>query len=123
MHLSGNICKNLSVHKGKNRNNTNGILRYTVVSIKKLAAVVPSLNGKWEVKEVPTPQPDPNQLLIKIYASVICYGDKTEALPAALKLRIGDSRLDDTGSYQIVGEVTNQGRAKSYICQSIWSIL
>jgi hypothetical protein len=40
-----------------------------------LAAVVPSVNGKWEVKEVPTPQAGTNQVLIKIHASGICYTD------------------------------------------------
>ena len=40
-----------------------------------LAAVVPSLNGKWEVKEVTTPRPGVNQVLIKMHASGICYTD------------------------------------------------
>ena len=40
-----------------------------------LAAVVPSINGKWEVKEVPTPQVNTNQVLLKIHASGICYTD------------------------------------------------
>jgi alcohol dehydrogenase len=40
-----------------------------------LAAVVPSVNGKWEVKEVTTPQPRTNQVLIKMHASGICYTD------------------------------------------------
>src|SRR5437588_991904 len=40
-----------------------------------LAAVVPSVNGEWEVKEVPNPQPGTNQVLIKIHASGICYTD------------------------------------------------
>src|SRR5919108_5713771 len=40
-----------------------------------LAAVVPSINGKWEVKEVSTPQTGVNQVLIKMYASGICYTD------------------------------------------------
>src|ERR671933_785210 len=40
-----------------------------------LAAVVPSLNGKWEVKEVSTPKPGANQVLIKMHASGICYTD------------------------------------------------
>jgi alcohol dehydrogenase len=40
-----------------------------------LAAVVPSVNGKWETKEVSTPQPGTNQVLIKIHASGICYTD------------------------------------------------
>ena len=40
-------------------------------------------------------------------------GDKTEALPASLKLSVGDSNLDDIGYYHIVGEVTNQGSQKA----------
>jgi hypothetical protein len=36
-------------------------------------------------------------------------GDKTQALPASLKLSVGDSHLDDIGYYHIVGKVTNQG--------------
>jgi len=39
------------------------------------AAVVPKINGKWEVKEVPTPKPSANQVLIKIHASGLCYTD------------------------------------------------
>jgi hypothetical protein len=30
-----------------------------------LAAVVPSVNAKWEIKEVSTPKPGANQVLIK----------------------------------------------------------
>jgi dehydrogenase len=40
-----------------------------------LAAVVPLVNEKWEVKEVPTPKPGANQILIRIHASGICYTD------------------------------------------------
>lgn len=40
-----------------------------------LSSVVPSENVKWEVKEVPTPQPRANQVLLKIHASGICYTD------------------------------------------------
>ena len=40
-----------------------------------LSSVVPSENAKWEVKEVPTPQPCANQVLIKIHESGICYTD------------------------------------------------
>lgn len=39
------------------------------------AAVVPSVNGKWEVKEWPTPKAGPNQVVIKIHASGLCYTD------------------------------------------------
>ena len=40
-----------------------------------LAAVIPSVNEKWVVKEVPTPKPGVNQVLIKIHVSGICYTD------------------------------------------------
>jgi alcohol dehydrogenase len=39
------------------------------------AAIVPSANSAWVLKEVPTPEPGPNQVLIKIRASGICYTD------------------------------------------------
>ena len=39
------------------------------------AAVVPAVNGKWEVKEVPTPNPEANQVLIEIRASGLCFTD------------------------------------------------
>ena len=40
-----------------------------------LAAVVPSVNRKWEVREVSTPEPGTNQVVIKMHASGICYTD------------------------------------------------
>jgi alcohol dehydrogenase len=40
-----------------------------------LSSVIPSVNAKWEVKEVPTPQAGTNQVLIKIRASGVCYTD------------------------------------------------
>ena len=39
------------------------------------AAVVPAKLSKWEIRDVPQPQPGPNQVLIKIRASGICYTD------------------------------------------------
>ena len=39
------------------------------------AAVVPSVNGKWEVKEWQTPKAGLNQVVIKIHASGLCYTD------------------------------------------------
>jgi len=39
------------------------------------AAVVPAVKSNWEVKEVPTPEPGANQVLIKIHASGMCYTD------------------------------------------------
>jgi alcohol dehydrogenase len=48
---------------------------YQLSSSEMFAAVVPSVNEKWEVKEVSAPKPGPNQVLIKIHASGICYTD------------------------------------------------
>jgi alcohol dehydrogenase len=39
------------------------------------AAVVPAVNGTWEVRDVPRPVPGPNQVLIQIGASGLCYTD------------------------------------------------
>jgi D-arabinose 1-dehydrogenase-like Zn-dependent alcohol dehydrogenase len=39
------------------------------------AAIVPAVHGKREVKEVPTPHPATNQVLIKIHARCLCYSD------------------------------------------------
>jgi alcohol dehydrogenase len=38
-------------------------------------AIVPSANSAWVLREVPTPEPGPNQVLIKIRASGMCYTD------------------------------------------------
>jgi D-arabinose 1-dehydrogenase-like Zn-dependent alcohol dehydrogenase len=40
-----------------------------------LTAVVPSMNTKWEVREVSIPKPEANQVLIKMHTSGICYTD------------------------------------------------
>ena len=39
------------------------------------AAIAPRVGAKWEVKEVPTPEPSTNQVLIKIHASGVCHTD------------------------------------------------
>jgi D-arabinose 1-dehydrogenase-like Zn-dependent alcohol dehydrogenase len=39
------------------------------------AAIVPSANSKWEVRETNIPEPGENQVLIKIRASGMCYTD------------------------------------------------
>jgi dehydrogenase len=44
------------------------------------AAVVPAVNSSWQVKEVPQPQPEPNQVLVKMHASGICYTDVHQTL-------------------------------------------
>lgn len=39
------------------------------------AAIAPSAKAKWEIREVEKPKVGPNQVLIKIHASGICYTD------------------------------------------------
>jgi len=39
------------------------------------AAVVPAAHARWELKEIPVSDPGPNQVLIKIHASGLCYTD------------------------------------------------
>src|SRR5260370_35905323 len=44
------------------------------------AAVVPAVRSSWQVKDVPQPQPGPNQVLVKMHASGICYTDVYQTL-------------------------------------------
>jgi alcohol dehydrogenase len=44
------------------------------------AAVVTAVNGPWEVKDVSRPEPGPNQVLVKMHASGICYTDVHQTL-------------------------------------------
>ncbi|BAC90777.1 alcohol dehydrogenase catalytic domain-containing protein [Gloeobacter violaceus] len=39
------------------------------------AAVVPNLHGRWEIRDLPIPEPGINQVLIRIKASGLCYTD------------------------------------------------
>jgi alcohol dehydrogenase len=74
------------------------------------AAVVPGVRGKWEVKQVPTPKPDANQVLIKIHASGLCYTDVhiTEgALPTEFPRTLGH---EPTGESVEVGSAVRTRR-------------
>jgi len=44
------------------------------------AAVVPAMSSSWLIKDVPQPQPDPGQVLVKMHASGICYTDVHQTL-------------------------------------------
>ncbi|WP_329106796.1 alcohol dehydrogenase catalytic domain-containing protein [Micromonospora sp. NBC_01699] len=39
------------------------------------AAVVPKVNARWEIQEIPTPRPGPGDVLIRVHASGICVND------------------------------------------------
>jgi alcohol dehydrogenase len=71
------------------------------------AVVVPSINGKWEVKEVPKPEPKPDQVLIKIHASGLCYTD-VHITHGQLPMPIEFPR---TLGHEPVGEVVEIGSA------------
>jgi D-arabinose 1-dehydrogenase-like Zn-dependent alcohol dehydrogenase len=67
------------------------------------AAIVPSAHARWEVREVPTPKPGPNQVLIKIHASGICYTDVHQThgvLPGPFPRTLG---------HEPVGEIVELG--------------
>ena len=68
------------------------------------AAVVPAIHGKWEVKDVPTPHPATNQVLIKIHASGLCYTDIhiTEGL-------LPSAAFPRTIGHEPVGEIVEVG--------------
>jgi alcohol dehydrogenase len=70
-----------------------------------LCSVIPSENAKWEVKEVPIPQPGINQLLIKIHASGICYTD-VHVTKGGLGVK-----FPYTTGYEPAGEIVALGEA------------
>jgi alcohol dehydrogenase len=69
-------------------------------------ALVPRINGRWELREnIPIPEPSPNQVLIKMHASGICYTDVHMTrgyLPAELPNILG---------HEPVGEIVKLGDA------------
>ena len=67
------------------------------------AAVVPAVHGRWEVREVPTPEPGPNQVLIKIRASGLCYTD------VHITEGVLPTRFPRTLGHEPVGEITALG--------------
>ena len=58
------------------------------------AAVVPAVKARWEIEDVPTSDPGPNQVLIKIHASGLCYTDVHQTngeLPGSFPRTLGTS--------------------------------
>jgi 2-desacetyl-2-hydroxyethyl bacteriochlorophyllide A dehydrogenase len=67
------------------------------------AAVVPSIKSAWVLREVPTPEPGPNQVLIKIRASGMCYSDVHQTrgeIPSPFPRTLG---------HEPVGEIVAKG--------------
>lgn len=67
------------------------------------AAVVPAINGKWEVRQWDTPQAGSDQVVIKIHASGLCYTDvhiTHGAIPAQFPRVLG---------HEPVGEIVEVG--------------
>jgi alcohol dehydrogenase len=61
------------------------------------------MNGPWEVQNVPEPKPGPNQVLVKMHASGVCYTDVHETLghlPGAFPRILG---------HEPVGEIVSVG--------------
>ena len=61
------------------------------------------MNGPWEVQDVPEPKPGPNQVLVKMHASGVCYTDVHETLghlPGAFPRILG---------HEPVGEIVSVG--------------
>jgi D-arabinose 1-dehydrogenase-like Zn-dependent alcohol dehydrogenase len=67
------------------------------------AAIVPAANSAWVLKDIPTPEPGPNQVLIKIRASGMCYTDVHQThgmIPLSFPLTLG---------HEPVGEIVATG--------------
>jgi D-arabinose 1-dehydrogenase-like Zn-dependent alcohol dehydrogenase len=67
------------------------------------AAVAPAVNARWMLQEVPRPVPGPNQVLIRIHASGICFTDVHQThghLPGEFPRILG---------HETVGEIVELG--------------
>jgi len=67
------------------------------------AAVVPAAKARWKLEDMPTSDPGPNQVLIRIRASGLCYTDVHQTngqLPGAFPRILG---------HEPVGEIVAVG--------------
>ncbi len=67
------------------------------------AAVIPELNGTWELRDIPQPQAEAGQVLIRVRACGICFTDVWTTRGAA-----GDL-FPNTPGHEVVGEVVEVG--------------
>jgi alcohol dehydrogenase len=74
------------------------------------AAIVPAANSRWELKQTETPEPGPDQVLIKVHASGLCYTDVHQTrgeLPGDFPRTLGH---EPVGEIVVVGpSVTARG--------------
>jgi alcohol dehydrogenase len=62
------------------------------------AAVVPAIGRTWRLEDVPAPKPEPNQVLLRIRASGLCYIDvhmTNGALPGEFPRTLGHEPLGE----------------------------
>jgi alcohol dehydrogenase len=67
------------------------------------AAIVPAAHSQWEIRQIDTPDPGPNQVLIQIHASGLCFTDVHQTrgeLPGDFPRTLG---------HEPVGEITAIG--------------
>ncbi|WJK42586.1 alcohol dehydrogenase catalytic domain-containing protein [Solwaraspora sp. WMMA2056] len=69
------------------------------------AAVIPEVNGTWELQEVPTPQPGPGEVLIRVRACGVCFNDVLSTM-GAIPFPAGDPAV---AGHEPVGEVVELG--------------
>ncbi|WP_166554849.1 alcohol dehydrogenase catalytic domain-containing protein [Mycolicibacterium sp. CBMA 226] len=67
------------------------------------AVVMTGANQPWEVREVPTPEAEPGQVLVKVHASGMCFTD------AWATQGFGGDIYPQTPGHEIVGEVVAVG--------------
>lgn len=67
------------------------------------AAVIPELNGTWELRDIPAPKAEPGQVLIKVHATGICFTDIWTTRGAAGEI------FPNTPGHEVVGEIVEVG--------------
>lgn len=69
------------------------------------AAVIPAVNSRWEIRDIATPEPESEQVLIKMHASGMCYTD-VHATKGELPLELS---FPCTIGHEPVGEIVAIG--------------